>query len=77
MEKKRTKRCRAKQVIGIGKVYPCRNYIKDDQKFCDSCLLNRFGLSNKGGYDSEDTWSMTLVYREDDVIAALRLASKL
>lgn len=76
---KDSKRCTAKQVICIGKVFRCTNWINKayEKKLCSSCLLNKFGLT-KPTYDTKaDPWSSSPLYDEDDVVMALRKASGL
>lgn len=70
----RTKRCKglSSETYHMNE---CGNYILDGQKLCDNCLLGRFRLEAR--YDSEDTWSMSPLYQEEQVLQALREASKL
>jgi hypothetical protein len=63
----RTKRCKGKACNG--------SYLAQNTKFCDWCLLKKFNL--EGQYDSEDVWSISTLYNEEDVVAALRKATGL
>lgn len=65
--KTKIKKCKGGQCSGtlIGK----------ELKLCDWCLLRKFNL--KASFDSEDLYSMSPVYDEEDVLAALRKATKL
>lgn len=71
---KRFKKC--KGITGTYNIGICENGILKGQKLCDTCLLNRFRLDN-GFYDSEDVDGITLLFMVDDVVRALRDASKL
>lgn len=47
-------------------------YIPDDQTKCDPCLLNSVGLTSATYDGCGDPYSMSPLYDERDVIAALR-----
>ena len=53
----------------------CDDLIPDEQGLCDFCLLREYMDGALAHYDSEDQWSMEPLYRESDVVAALRAAT--
>jgi hypothetical protein len=67
-------KCHGKYSVGFDTV-KCTNWIPKGQKLCESCLLHKFELDCR--YDSEDSFGMSPMYDEDDVVMALRKASGL
>lgn len=51
-----------------------RSFVADDQTICDACLIARFGLADHGTCDALDHLGMFILYPEEHVIRALRLA---
>lgn len=74
--KGKARRCTGKSKIGFD-IIRCKKWLlHTEKKLCLDCILNKFGLINRL-YDLEDGECMSPMYNEDDVIMALRKASKL
>lgn len=54
-----------------------RAYIADEYEICDNCLMSRYGVVNATYDRCSDPWAMDALYREEDVVAALRSATGL
>jgi hypothetical protein len=50
-------------------------YIPDDYEICDPCLLRKHGLNDPCYDEARDPLCITPLYKEDDVVKALRLLS--
>lgn len=76
---KKQRQCQGKlNLIINSKLARCEAWLWHfEKKLCYSCLLRKFGLTD-GEYDSCDREGIgELLYRQDDVVMALRKASKL
>lgn len=52
-------------------------FIPEEDLICDACLLHRFGVTRETYDGCGDPLSMSPLYRQEDVVEALRRASGL
>lgn len=61
-----------KQIRWTKKCSGCGKYMPEEYNICDICLLVKFELYHKQTHDSLDHMGIFALYREEDVLKALR-----